>query len=205
MSAQRIYLDHAATTPLDPRVRRAIVRHLNETPGNASSIYAEGRAARAALDYARAEAARALAADAAEVIFTGSGSEGANLALKGAAFAAHRAGRTHIVTSAIEHHCVLHTVQYLERRHGFEATYVPASSDGLVAASDVLAAVRDETAVVSVMYANNEVGTVQPVAEIGAALRDHPARVPHGRGAGRGQPQSRRAGAERRSPVAGRP
>ncbi|MCY3912724.1 MAG: cysteine desulfurase family protein [Chloroflexi bacterium] len=176
-AAGRIYLDHAATTPVDPDVMAAMLPFLTTHAGNASSLYLEGREARAALDDAREAVADALACDAAEVVFTGSGSEAANLAIRGVAWRAHEAGRRHLVTSAVEHHAVLHTVQQLERRHGFEATYLPVDADGRVDPADVLAAVRDDTALVSVMYANNEVGTVQPVAEIAAALENHPALV----------------------------
>ena len=176
-AAGRIYLDHAATTPVDPDVMAAMLPYLSAHPGNASSLYLEGREARAALDDARDDVADVLACDAAEVVFTGSGSEAANLAIRGVAWRAHEAGRRHLVTSAVEHHAVLHTVQQLQRRHGFTATYLPVDADGRVDPADVLAAVRDDTALVSVMYANNEVGTVQPVAEIAAALADHPALV----------------------------
>ncbi len=175
--AGRIYLDHAATTPVDPDVMAAMLPYLSAHAGNASSLYLEGREARAALDDAREDVAAVLACDAAEVVFTGSGSEAANLAIRGVAWRAHAEGRRHLVTSAVEHHAVLHTVQQLERRHGFAATYLPVDAVGRVDPADVLAAVRDDTALVSVMYANNEVGTVQPVAEIAAALADHPALV----------------------------
>ena len=175
--AGRIYLDHAATTPVDPGVMAAMLPYLSAHAGNASSLYLEGRQARAALDDAREAGAGVLACDAAEIVFTGSGSEAANLAIRGVAWRAHEAGRRHLVTSAVEHHAVLHTVQQLERRHGFTATYLPVDADGRVDPADALAAVRDDTALVSVMYANNEVGAVQPVAEIAAALADHPALV----------------------------
>lgn len=177
MAASRIYLDHAATTPLDPVVRGAIVATLEELPGNPSSLYAEGRAARDALDAARAQVAHVLLADPGEVVFTSGGSEGAALAIRGAAFAAARDGRRHLVTTAVEHHAVLHTVQLLARQHEFEATIVPVDTEGLVDPETVVTAVRPDTAVVSVMYANNEMGAIQPVAEIAATLHDHPALV----------------------------
>ena len=176
-AAGRVYLDHAATTPVDPDVVAAMLPYLTANAGNASSLYLEGRQARAALDDARERVAAVLACDPVEVVFTGSGSEAANLAIRGVAWRAHQEGRRHLVTSAVEHHAVLHTVQQLERRHGFSATYLPVDAYGRVDSSDVLGAVRDDTALVSVMYANNEVGTVQPVAEIAAALADHPALV----------------------------
>ena len=177
MAAPRIYLDHAATTSLDPAVRDAIVSGLEALPGNPSSLYAEGRAARDALDAARAQVAEVLLADPGEIVFTSGGSEGASLAIRGTAFATAREGRRHLVTTAVEHHAVLHTVQLLAQRHGFEATVVPVNAEGLVDLESVVNAVRPDTALVSVMYANNEVGAIQPVAEIAAALHDHPALV----------------------------
>ena len=177
MAAPRIYLDHAATTSLDPAVRDAIVSGLEALPGNPSSLYAEGRAARDALDAARAQVAEVLLADPGEIVFTSGGSEGASLAIRGTAFATAREGRRHLVTTAVEHHAVLHTVQLLAQRHGFEATVVPVNAEGLVDRESVVNAVRPDTALVSVMYANNEVGAIQPVAEIAAALHDHPALV----------------------------
>ena len=174
-SAARVYLDHAATTPVAPVVVAAMLPFLTTHAGNPSSLYREGREARVALDAAREQVVDVLACDPIEIVFTGSGSEAANLAIRGVAWRAQRDGRRHIVTSAVEHHAVLHSVQQLERRHGFEATYVPVDGDGRVDADTVIAAVRDDTALVSIMYANNEVGTVQPVAEIAAALADHPA------------------------------
>lgn len=177
MPVSRIYLDHAATTPLDPVVRDVIVTTLEQLPGNPSSLYSEGRAAREALDAARAQVADVLLADPGEIVFTSGGSEGAALAIRGTAFAAAREGRRHLVTTAVEHHAVLHTVQLLAQRHGFEATVVPVDSEGLVDPEVVVDAVRPDTALVSVMSANNEMGAIQPVAEIAAALRDHPALV----------------------------
>lgn len=177
VAAQRIYLDHAATTPLDPVVRAAIVAALEALPGNPSSLYAEGRAARNALDAARMQVAEVLAADPGEVVFTSGGSEGAALAIWGTAFTAAREGRRHLVTTAVEHHAVLHTVQLLVQRHGFESTVVPVDEEGLIDPEAVVNAVRPDTALVSVMYANNEMGAIQPVAEVAAALRDHPALV----------------------------
>ena len=177
MTVSRIYLDHAATTPLGPVVRDAIVAVLQDLPGNPSSHYAEGRAARDALDEARAQVAAVLAADPGEIIFTSGGSEGAALAIRGTALAAVREGRRHLVTTAVEHHAVLHTVQLLGQRHGFETSVVPVDEEGLVDPGAVVSAVRPDTALVSVMYANNEMGAIQPVAEIASALRDHPALV----------------------------
>lgn len=177
MAVPRIYLDHAATTPLDPAVREAVVSALEDLPGNPSSLYSEGRVARDALDEARARVAEVLAADPGEVVFTSGGSEGAALAIRGTAFAAAREGRRHLVTTAVEHHAVLHTVQLLAQRHEFEATVVSVDAEGLVDPEAVVNAVRPDTALVSVMYANNEMGAIQPVAEIASALRDHPALI----------------------------
>ena len=177
MAASRVYLDHAATTPLDPVVRDAIVAVLKDLPGNPSSLYAEGRSARDALDEARAQVAAALAADPGEIVFTSGGSESAALAIRGAAFAAAREGRRHLVTTAVEHHAVLHSVQALARHHDFEATVVPVDAQGLVVPEALINAVRPDTALVSVMYANNEMGAIQPVAEVAEALREHPALV----------------------------
>ena len=177
MAATRIYLDHAATTPLDAAVRDAIVTTLEELPGNPSSLYAEGRAARDTLDQARAQVAAILETDPGEIVFTSGGSEGTALAIRGTAFAAAREGRRHLVTTAVEHHAVLHTVQLLAQRHDFEATLLPVDAEGLVDPDAVMRAVRPDTALVSVMYANNEMGAIQPVADIAAALRDHPALI----------------------------
>ena len=175
MTTDRIYLDHAATTPIDRTVATAITQVLAHIPGNPSSLYREGRAARDVLDRARAKVATTLVVDPNEIVFTSSGSEGATLAIRGAAFAAAQAGRRHLVTTAIEHHAVLHTVQHLVQRHSFEATIVGVDQEGRVDPSSVIDAVRDDTAIVSVMYANNEIGSIQPIARIAAELRDHPA------------------------------
>ncbi|MBM4437518.1 MAG: cysteine desulfurase [Actinobacteria bacterium] len=174
-AVRRVYLDHAATTPVDPEVLAAMVPHFSERAGNPSSIHLEGRVARHALDAARESVADAFHADPSEIVFTGSGSEGANLAIKGAVLAGLPRGRNHVVTTAVEHHAVLHAVQHLARQYAVDVTTVPVDPDGRVTAQDVLAALRPDTALVSVMYANNEVGAIQPIAEIGAALRDHPA------------------------------
>ena len=161
---RRIYFDHAATTPLDRRVLEAMLPVYEQVWGNPSSIYMEGREARKVLDAARREVAQVLNARPNDIIFTSGGSESDNLAIRGAAFASTRRGK-HIITSAIEHHAVLHTVEQLERE-GFEATYLPVDSDGFVSAEDLSRALRPDTTVVSLMYANNEVGTVEPIAEL---------------------------------------
>lgn len=162
----RIYLDHAATTPPDPRVIDAMLPMLTQFWGNPSSIYLEGQEARRAIDSARKLCADLLGAAPKEIVFTGGGSESDNAAIRGAAFAQRERGRgSHIVTSAIEHHAVLHTVEQLERE-GFTATYLPVDAEGFVDLLTLENAVGPETAVVSVMTANNEVGTIQSIAEI---------------------------------------
>jgi cysteine desulfurase len=172
MSDRVIYLDHAATTPLDQRVLTAMLPYLSDQPGNPSSIHQLGRAALQALDDARESVALILGCTRKEIIFTGGGSESNNLALKGVALAQRQRGKgSHIIVSAIEHHAVLHAAEYLEQ-FGFEATLLPVDAAGLVRPDDLRAALRPDTALVSVMYANNEVGTVQPIAELGAICRE---------------------------------
>ncbi|NLZ43345.1 MAG: cysteine desulfurase NifS [Clostridia bacterium] len=162
---ERIYLDHAATTPVDPRVVEAMIPYFTANFGNPSSIYQEGRAAKKAIEESREKVAALLgAADAREVIFTGSGSEADNLAITGVAWA-HRKKGNHIITSAIEHHAVLETCKELEK-HGFTVTYLPVDEYALVDPEAVREAITDRTILVSVMHANNEVGTIQPIAEI---------------------------------------
>jgi len=173
MSERTIYLDHAATTPLDPRVLEAMLPYLTEHYGNPSSIHRQGRAALQALDDAREQVALVLGCSRREVIFTGGGSESINLAVKGAALARRAAGaQAHLIVSAIEHHAVLHAGEYLQQQHGFEVTLLPVDEGGLVRPDDLRAALRPDTALVSVMYANNEIGTIQPIAELGAICRE---------------------------------
>ena len=164
-----IYLDHAATTPLRKEVLTAMLPYLTEHFGNASSLHAAGRRARQGLDEARERIAAVIGAKPREIVFTSGGSEADNLALKGAAWAASARGR-HIVTSSVEHKAVLHSCAVLERS-GFEVTYLPVDRFGRVDPAAVEAAITDHTALVSIMYANNEVGTIQPIAEIGAVCR----------------------------------
>jgi len=173
MTAQhpRVYLDHAATTPLDPRVLDAMLPVYRGVWGNPSSIYFEGREARKTLDAARRDVAAVLNARPNDVIFTSGGSESDNLAIRGAAFGSLRRGR-HLVTSAIEHHAVLHTVEQLERE-GWSATYLPVDPEGFVSPDDLRSALRPDTTVVSIMYANNEVGTVEPIAELVHAVKEY--------------------------------
>jgi len=167
-----IYLDHAATTPVDPRVVEAMLPYWTERYGNPSSIYRLGREAAKALNGARETIAKLLNADPREIIFTSCGSESDNLALRGVAFARRAAGKgNHIITSSIEHHAILHTVEQLVKRFGFEATELPVDHYGMVDPQAVADAIRPDTALISIMMANNEVGTIQPIAEIGAIAR----------------------------------
>jgi cysteine desulfurase len=167
-----VYLDNAATTPVDPRVLDAMRPYWEEDWGNPSSVYAVGRRARRALDAGRDRIAQILNCRANEIVFTGCGSESDNLAIKGAAMAlAEQRGWRHVVTSRIEHHAVLHACQWLTAHLGFEVTYVDVDSNGSVDPGAVASAIRPDTAVVSIMYANNEVGTVEPIAEIAAAIK----------------------------------
>ena len=164
-----IYLDHAATTPLRREVLDAMLPYLTEVYGNPSSAHAPGRLARAALDEAHERVAARLGAEAREVVFTSGGTEANNLAIKGAAWAGKARGHR-IVTSAIEHHAVGHTMRYLEK-FGFEVVELPVDRYGRVDPDQVEAALTDRTILVSIMLANNEVGTIQPVADIAARLR----------------------------------
>ncbi len=165
----RIYLDHAATTPLDPRVLEAMLPILRSHWGNPSSIYFEGREARRGLDGARETVADLLGAKPSEVVFTSGGSESDNAALRGVAYAARARGRQ-IITSAVEHHAVLHTAQELEKE-GFQVTYLPVDGEGLVDPAHLEETVSENTILVSIMYANNEVGTVEPIAEMARRVK----------------------------------
>ena len=171
---KRIYMDHAATTAVRPEVLEAMLPYFSTEFGNPSSVYSWGRSARKALDSARDQVAALLGASASEIVFTSGGSEGANLAIKGVAWADQNRGK-HIITSAIEHHAVLDTVLWLETQ-GFEVTILPVDEYGLVSPSQVEQALRPDTILVSIMHANNEVGTIQPISEIGAIVRRHGAR-----------------------------
>ena len=163
MDERRIYLDHAATTPTDPRVVEAMLPYLTEHWGNPSSIYFEAREARKGLDAARRAVAEALGARPAEVIFTSGGTESDNLALRGVAAA--RKGGKHIITTAIEHHAVLYSAERLEQE-GVRVTYLPVDREGMVDLEALERALDDETILVSVMSANNEVGTIEPIADV---------------------------------------
>lgn len=169
---RHVYLDHAATTPVRPEVLEAMLPYYREQYGNPSSIYRIGREARKALDEARDTVAEILGAQSREIVFTGSGSEADNMAIKGIAFARRDKGN-HIITSAIEHHAVYDACKYLEK-HGFEVTFLPVDEFGMVDPAAVEEALTDRTILVSIMHANNEVGTIQPIAAIGEILRDRP-------------------------------
>jgi cysteine desulfurase len=169
-----IYLDYAATTPVDSRVVAAMEPYWTDVYGNSASIHAFGRAAAKALESARGQVADVLGCHPTEVVFTANGTESNNLAIRGIAQAARQSGRgNHIITTAIEHHAVGITVEGLRDQLGFEATVLPVDEHGLVAPQDVERALRAGTVLISVMYANNEVGTIQPLVEIGQIARDH--------------------------------
>ncbi len=170
MSDRNIYLDHAATTPVKKEVIEAMLPYFNEKYGNPSSIYLIGRDSKKAIEEAREKVAKAIGAEPREIFFTGSGTEADNWAIKGVAYANRQKGK-HIITTAIEHHAVLHTCQYLES-DGFEVTYLPVDADGLVTADQVKAAIRPDTILITIMFANNEIGTIQPIAEIGKVARE---------------------------------
>jgi cysteine desulfurase len=170
---RRIYLDHSATTPTDPRVVEAMAPYWNECFGNTSSVHAWGQEAATVLERARGVVAGILGCRPMEVVFTACGTEADNLALRGAAWAARKAGRgNHLVTTPVEHHAVGHTVEQLRDLFGFEVTFLPVDGHGQVDPDDVAAAIRPDTVLVSVIMANNEVGTVQPMVRIGRVCRE---------------------------------
>jgi cysteine desulfurase len=166
-----IYFDYNATTPLDPGVREVMLPFLGEIWGNPSSVHHIGRRSRALLDDARDRAAKVMGCKPSELVFTSGGTESVNLAIFGTARLLKEKGR-HIVTSAIEHHAVLHSVDYLERKEGFQVTRLPASPEGIVSVESLEQALRPDTILVSLMAANNEIGTVQPVSELGRVCRE---------------------------------
>lgn len=170
---KEIYLDHAATSPMHPKVIEKMAEVMGSVFGNPSSIHSIGRNARKYLDEARAVIAEAIGAKENEIIFTSGGSEADNLAIAGTAHARSAEGR-HIITTQIEHHAVLHTCQQLEKE-GFEVTYLPVNDKGMISLDDLKSELRDDTILVTVMFGNNEVGTLQPITEIGALLKDHQA------------------------------
>jgi len=169
---KRVYADHNATTPLDPQVLEAMLPYLQGKFGNASSVHIFGRDARAAIDEARARLAALLGAQEGEIVFTGGGTESDNAAIFGVV-RAHRGRRRHIITSQIEHHAVLHACQYLEKTGECEVTFLPVDGQCLVNPEDLRRAIRPETVLVSIMSANNETGTIQPIQELAAISREH--------------------------------
>jgi cysteine desulfurase len=173
-----VYMDYAATTPVDPRVLDAMLPYFSEGFGNPSSIHSYGQRAEAAVENAREQIAAALNCRPDEIIFTSCGSESDNLALRGAALAAqnehgagNRRGARHLLVSPVEHHAVAHTAVQLQRLHGFEVEWLPVDEYGQVDPGQVASRIRPDTALVSVIYANNEIGTLNPLAEIGAICR----------------------------------
>lgn len=171
MEKRFIYADNAATTAVSEEVLNAMMPHFRTAYGNASSIYKLGRDAQRDVEEAREKVAKAIGAEPKEIFFTSCGSESDNWAIKGIAETMAKKGKKHIITSVFEHHAVLHTCEYLAK-HGFEITYVPVSDKGLVDPEDVKNAVREDTALVTIMYANNEIGTIQPVEEIAAVCHE---------------------------------
>ncbi|MBM3704985.1 MAG: cysteine desulfurase NifS [Actinobacteria bacterium] len=168
---KKIYLDNAATTRVDPEVFKAMQPYFSDFYGNPSSVHSFGHEAKKALESARLIAAGFINSDPQEIIFTGSGTESDNMAIKGIAFANHEKGN-HIITSAIEHHAVLESCHSLEKS-GFEVSYVPADPDGIVNLKELKKAIKKSTVLISVMHANNEIGTIQPVSEIGQIARSN--------------------------------
>lgn len=171
MEKRFIYADNAATTAVSEKVLQAMLPYFRTAFGNASSIYKLGRDAQRDIEAARAKVAKAIGAEPREIFFTSCGSESDNWAIKGIAENLAKRGKKHIVTSVFEHHAVLHTCQYLEKK-GFEVTYVPVSDKGMIDPEDVRNAIRDDTALVTIMYANNEIGTIQPIEEIAAICKE---------------------------------
>ena len=165
-----IYLDHAATTPVDPRVVEAMLPYFTERFGNPSGVYTLSQSSQGAMEEARATVADVLGCSPGEVIFTGGASEADNAAIKGGAFAMRRKGN-HLITSAIEHHAVLHSCQALDD-FGLETTSLDVNSAGLITPEDAAEAVTGKTVLVTIMLANNEVGTIEPVADIARAVKE---------------------------------
>ncbi|KPU44960.1 cysteine desulfurase IscS [Oxobacter pfennigii] len=165
-----VYMDHAATTPTSTEVLNEMLPYFTEKFGNPSSVYSIGRETKSAIEKAREQVAKVLNADTNEIFFTGGGSEADNWALKGVAMANAGKGK-HIITTSIEHHAILHVCEYLEK-NGYKVTYLPVDKDGLISIDELKNAVTDETILVSVMFANNEIGTIQNIAEIGKLCRE---------------------------------
>ncbi|NLW26045.1 cysteine desulfurase NifS [Acetivibrio saccincola] len=170
MDRKTIYFDHAATTPVSSEVLEKMLPYLKGNFGNPSSIYFLGRESKKAIEEAREKVANAIGANPREIFFTGSGTEADNWAIKGVAYSNRNKGN-HIITTSIEHHAVLHACRYLES-DGFEVTYLPVDENGLVSPEDVLKEIKPGTILISVMFANNEIGTIQPIKEIGKIAKD---------------------------------
>ena len=171
MEKRYIYADNAATTAVSEEALSAMLPYFRENYGNASSIYKLGRDAQRAIETAREKVAKALGAEPREIFFTSCGSESDNWAVKGTAEIMAKKGKKHIITSVFEHHAILHTTEYLEK-HGFEVTYIPVSDKGLIDPQDIKNAIREDTALVTIMFANNEIGTIQPIDEIAAICHE---------------------------------
>ena len=171
MEKRFVYADHAATTKVSKPVLDVMMPYFTEEYGNASSIYALGRSAKKALETARETVAKAIGAETSEIYFTSCGSESDNWAIRSVCERLAAKGKKHIITSVFEHHAVLHTCQALEKL-GFEVTYLPVYKNGIVKTEDVKNAIREDTALVTIMYANNEIGTIQPIEEIAAVCRE---------------------------------
>lgn len=170
MIMKRVYFDHSATTPVDSEVAQIMLEYMTEKFGNPSSIHSFGREVRKAIDGARENVASLIGANANEIFFTSGGTEADNLALKGVAYANRKKGN-HIITTSIEHHAVLHACEALEKQ-GFSITYLPVDENAMVHIEDVKKAITDKTIMISVMFANNEVGTIQPIKEIGQLAKE---------------------------------
>ncbi|MBP2632559.1 MAG: Cysteine desulfurase [Firmicutes bacterium] len=167
---KRIYFDHAATTPTDKTIANAMLEYMTIKFGNPSSVHSFGREVRKEVSEARENIAALINATANEIFFTSGGSESDNFALKGIAFANKNKGN-HIITTQIEHHAILHTCQWLEKQ-GFDVTYLPVDEDGMISLDELKAAITDKTILISIMFANNEVGTIEPIKEIGAIAKE---------------------------------
>ncbi len=172
MMNKRIYMDYSATTPMREEVLEEMMEFMKTEYGNPSSIHSFGRESKNAVDTARDRIAKTMNAKGKEIYFTGGGSESDNWAIKGYAFANKNKGN-HIITTKIEHHAVLHTVEYLVKNHGFTATYLDVNAEGLIDLEDLKKAITDETILITIMYANNEIGTIQPIKEIGAIAKEN--------------------------------
>ncbi|HHZ84081.1 MAG TPA: cysteine desulfurase [Acidobacteria bacterium] len=168
----RIYLDHNATTPLDPRVADAVSATLRDDFGNPSSVHHFGQRAKQLVDKARSTVASLIEAEPLEIVFTSGGTEADNLAIRGAADAMKSTGRTHLITSAIEHEAVLNTIKALDRQ-GWQTTLLPVDANGIVSVEDLTRIINDKTALVSVMHANNEIGTIQPITDLAEVAHKH--------------------------------